>query len=92
MLITSVDDIYTGINIAKNLDEKDRFAIMLRDSQYQGSWDQMLKDMRKTRPIFESASESVDSIVGRTLSGIRRLKQCEEENNINLADYCIVGI
>ncbi|MEK7450034.1 MAG: hypothetical protein AAB019_11205 [Planctomycetota bacterium] len=65
---------------------EEKMLITLRDELYGGSWDRMLKDLNdrlKGRPyIFKLVNRIKDDI-----KRIERLRDYENKNDINLADY-----
>lgn len=68
------------------LSPEERILVQLRDELYEGSWDEMLRDLearRDGRPyIFKMASR-----VGDDIERIGRLRQTEAQYGVNLADY-----
>lgn len=81
--------IYAGMQITETLSKADKFAIMMRDSVYTGSWDDMLASLKQkvdTEPLFKHANGNNGK---QDFEIIEKLKQYEAENKINLADYFI---
>ena len=71
---------------AENLTEEERMLLTLRDELYEGSWENMLQDLRdrlKGKPyIFKLVNRIEEDIVR-----IEKLKHFEEEQSVNLTDY-----
>lgn len=71
---------------ARGLSPEEKILIQLRDELYNASWDRMLTDLRsrlERRPyIFKLVSRIEDDI-----RRIEKLKEYEEKNNINLAEF-----
>lgn len=71
---------------AKTLTEEERMLLTLRDELYEGSWDNMLQDLRdrlKGKPyIFKLVNRIEEDIVR-----IEKLKKYEGEHSVNMADY-----
>ena len=88
----SYGDLFSFVMDAKHkkfcesLGEEELMLITLRDELYEGSWDNMLQDLRdrlKGKPyIFKLVNRIEEDIVR-----IERVNTYEQENNINLADY-----
>ena len=70
----------------ESLSEDEKTLILLRDELYEGSWDEMLKDLENRlagKPyVFKLASRIEDDI-----KRIRKLKQFEEENQVDLGTF-----
>lgn len=71
---------------AKTLTEEERMLLTLRDELYEGSWDNMLQDLRdrlKGKPyIFKLVNRIEEDIVR-----IEKLKGYEGTHSVNLADF-----
>lgn len=68
------------------LTAEERVLVKLRDELYEGSWDEMTRDLearRDNKPyVFKMASRVADD-----LARVSRLRKLEVENGLNLADY-----
>lgn len=88
-LITDLDQILKGVKAAQTLDPvRDVRILRIVDTNYNGSFDDMLKDFEsnhRTRPAYRMADKAP---VER--ERIRELKEIQEKEGINLADYCVV--
>ena len=71
---------------AESLSPEERMLIMLRDELYEGSWDDMIADLKNRlegKPyVFKLASR-----IEADLARIERLKNFEEKNNVSLSEY-----
>jgi hypothetical protein len=71
---------------ADALSPEEKMLVMLREELYEGSWDDMIADLRNRlegKPyIFKLASR-----IEADLERIERLKNYEEKNNVNLGEY-----
>ena len=71
---------------ARELGEKERVALAVRDELYDGSWDRMREDLESRREgrtyVFRLASRIEEDI--RT---IRRLSAFERRHKVNLSEY-----
>jgi hypothetical protein len=68
------------------LSDEERVLVQLRDELYEGSWEEMQRDLEARRDgkpyVFKLASR-----VGEDLDRIARLRQTEAQYGVNLADY-----
>lgn len=68
------------------LSEDEKTLILLRDELYEGSWKEMLKDLKNRltgKPyVFKLATRIEDDI-----KRIQKLKKFEEENSVNLGEF-----
>jgi len=71
---------------AESLTSEERLLVALRDELYEGSWDDMIADLRNRlegKPyIFKLASR-----IEADLTRIERLKNFEEMNKVDLGKY-----
>jgi hypothetical protein len=75
---------------SRSLEGKDLYLIMARDSMYEGSWEKMLENLRaKAQDRHTQRLIRADATTA-TIDRIERLQQYEQEDSINLADYCLV--
>lgn len=68
------------------LSPEEKMLIQLRDELYGGSWDRMLTDLKarlKGRPYIFKLVNRIEDDIRR----IEKLKEYEEKNAVNLADY-----
>ncbi len=69
----------------KGLSPEERTLLVIRDELYDGSWTEMLKDLEarlQAKPyVFKLATRIEDDIVR-----IRKLRDFEEKNGLNLKD------
>jgi len=70
----------------ENMTNEERMLVVLRHELYEGSWDEMVKDLQarlEGRPyIFKLAHRITDD-----LERIERLRKVEQSFGIDLADY-----
>ena len=71
---------------ARELGEKERVALAVRDELYDGSWEHMREDLEARREgrtyVFRLASR-----IEEDLKTIRRLSTFERRHSVNLAEY-----
>ena len=76
----AVDDYITGLS------DEHRMLVILKSQLYDGTWEPMLDDLKNRlegKPyIFKLVNRIKDDIVR-----IQEMKEFEEENNIDLADF-----
>ncbi|MBI4563150.1 MAG: hypothetical protein HY716_00450 [Planctomycetes bacterium] len=68
------------------LSADERMLITLRDELYDGSWDQMLKDLKdrlQGKPYIFKLVNRISTDIQR----IEKLSEYERKHRINLADY-----
>ena len=68
------------------MSKEERMLIALRDELYDGSWDNMLQDLSdrlKGKPYIFKLVNRIEEDIQR----IERLKEYEEENKIDLAEF-----
>jgi len=69
-----------------SLSEDEKTLILLRDELYEGSWEEMLKDLKNRlegKPyVFKLATRIEDDI-----KRIEKLERFERENGINLGEF-----
>ena len=64
----------------------ERMLVSLRDELYDGSWDQMLKDLKdrlEGKPYIFKLVNRISADIQR----IEKLREYEKKHRINLADY-----
>jgi hypothetical protein len=64
----------------------ERMLVSLRDELYEGSWDQMLKDLKdrlEGKPYIFKLVNRISADIQR----IEKLREYEKKHRINLADY-----
>ena len=70
----------------ESLGEEEHMLLSLRDELYEGSWENMLQDLRdrlKGKPyIFKLVNRIEEDIVR-----IERLQKAEQDHGVNLNDY-----
>ena len=70
----------------KKMTSEERTLLVIRDELYGGLWDEMLRDLEarlQAKPyVFKLATRIEDDVVR-----IRKLRDFEQEHNINLKDY-----
>jgi hypothetical protein len=71
---------------AESLGPEEKMLITLREELYEGSWDDMIADLRNRlegKPyVFKLASR-----IEADLARIERLRNFEEKNNVSLSEY-----
>ena len=71
---------------ARELLNEERTLLVIRDELYNGSWDEMLKDLTarlQAKPyVFKLATRIEDDIVR-----IQKMRDFEEQYNVNLKDH-----
>jgi len=71
---------------AESLSSEEKMLIILREELYEGSWEDMIADLKNRlegKPyVFKLASR-----IEADLARIERLKNFEEKNNVSLNDY-----
>ena len=78
---TSAHDKYCA-----SLSTDERTLVSLRDELYNGSWDQMLGDLRdrlQGKPYIFKLVNRIQEDIAR----IEKLQEYEKKNKVNLADY-----
>ncbi len=68
------------------LDPDERTLVTLRDELYNGSWPQMLGDLKdrlKGKPYIFKLVNRIQDDIGR----IEKLRDYEQKHRVNLADY-----
>lgn len=69
-----------------DLTSEERTLLVIRDELYTGSWDEMLNDLTarlQAKPyVFKLATRIEDDIVR-----IRKMREFEEQHNVNLKDH-----
>ena len=71
---------------AESLSPEERMLIMLRDELYEGSWDDMIADLKNRlegKPYVFKLAGRIEADLAR----IERLKNFEEKNNVSLSKY-----
>jgi len=71
---------------AAQLSADERMLVTLRDELYDGSWDQMLKDLKdrlEGKPYIFKLVNRISADIQR----IEKLGEYEKKHKINLADY-----
>jgi hypothetical protein len=71
---------------AAQLSGDERMLVSLRDELYDGSWDQMLKDLKdrlEGKPYIFKLVNRISADIQR----IEKLREYEKKHRINLADY-----
>ncbi|HEU4339555.1 MAG TPA: hypothetical protein VFS19_05765 [Planctomycetota bacterium] len=71
---------------AAQLSGDERMLVSLRDELYEGSWDQMLKDLKdrlEGKPYIFKLVNRISADIQR----IDKLREYEKKHRINLADY-----
>ena len=71
---------------AAQLSADERMLVTLRDELYDGSWDQMLKDLKdrlEGKPYIFKLVNRISADIQR----IEKLSEYEKKHKINLADY-----
>jgi len=71
---------------AAQLSADERMLVTLRDELYDGSWDQMLKDLKdrlEGKPYIFKLVNRISADIQR----IEKLSDYEKKHKINLADY-----
>ncbi|MCD6405369.1 MAG: hypothetical protein J7M19_06050 [Planctomycetes bacterium] len=69
-----------------DLSPEEKILVIIRDELYDGSWDDMLDDLKArlgSRPYVLKLASRIEDDVER----IRRLRVIEDEEGINLAEY-----
>ena len=70
----------------RTMTSEERTLVVIRDELYGGAWDEMVKDLEarlQAKPyVFKLATRIEDDVVR-----IRRLREFEQDQNINLKDY-----
>jgi len=69
-----------------DLSPEEKILVIIRDELYDGSWNEMLGDLKarlESRPYVLKLSGRIESDIER----ITRLRSIEEEGGIDLADY-----
>jgi hypothetical protein len=64
----------------------ERMLVSLRDELYEGSWDQMLKDLKdrlEGKPYIFKLVNRISADIQR----IEKLREYEKKHRVNLADY-----
>ncbi len=68
------------------LSPEEKILVIVRDELYDGSWEEMLEDLKarlESRPYVFKLTGRIESDIER----IARLREIEEQDSINLADY-----
>ena len=71
---------------AAQLTGDERMLVSLRDELYEGSWEQMLKDLKdrlEGKPYIFKLVNRISADIQR----IEKLREYEKKHRINLADY-----
>lgn len=71
---------------AAQLSGDERMLVSLRDELYEGSWEQMLKDLKdrlEGKPYIFKLVNRISADIQR----IEKLREYEKKHRINLADY-----
>ena len=71
---------------AESLSPEERMLIMLRDELYEGSWDDMIADLKNRlegKPYVFKLAGRIEADLAR----IEQLKNFEEKNNVSLSEY-----
>jgi len=71
---------------AAQLSGDERMLVSLRDELYEGSWDQMMKDLKdrlEGKPYIFKLVNRISADIQR----IEKLREYEKKHRINLADY-----
>ena len=71
---------------AAQLSGDERMLVSLRDELYDGSWEQMLKDLKdrlEGKPYIFKLVNRISADIQR----IEKLREYEKKHRINLADY-----
>lgn len=69
-----------------DLSPEEKILVIIRDELYDGSWDDMLDDLKArldTRPYVLKLASRIEDDIER----IRRLRAIEDKEGVNLAEY-----